>query len=141
MFGSCSGFVRFLFGARSIFGVMSKLPMTDDEFQHILDTLPPKSPRSRLEPYGSLIDKLRRRGRTYREIVDILATECGLRVSVSTLHDFIRSRSMQERKQKEREGADLSRRGGVIPTRTKPAEQGSLPADEIQGRISYLGDT
>jgi hypothetical protein len=61
--------------------------MSGDDFQHILDTLPPQSPRSRLAPYGGLIDKLRRRGRTYREIVDILATQCGLRVSVSTLHE------------------------------------------------------
>lgn len=56
-----------------------------DNFQDILDGLLPKLPRSRLEPYRGLIDKLRRRGRTYREIVDILSAKCGRRVSVSMI--------------------------------------------------------
>ena len=46
--------------------------MSGDNFQDILDGLLPKPPRSRLEPYRGLIDKLRRRGSTYCEIVDIL---------------------------------------------------------------------
>ena len=35
------------------------------EFRNILDSLPEKQPQSRLEPYGELIDGLRRRRRLY----------------------------------------------------------------------------
>ena len=61
----------------------------DSEFRKILESLPEKPPRSRLEPYAELIDGLRRRGRTYRDVVEILAEKCQLQVSISTLHDFL----------------------------------------------------
>lgn len=47
--------------------------MTKETFETILDSFPPKSSRSRLEPYAKLIMELHRRGRTYREIVRILS--------------------------------------------------------------------
>jgi hypothetical protein len=113
--------------------------MSRDDFRYVLDSLPPKSPRSRLEPYGDLIHKLRRRGRTYREIVDILAAQCGLRVSVSTLHDFVRLQSIQKRRRKDRKAAKPNRGHRVIPTRTMTrVDQGSPAPDEIQERISDL---
>ena len=45
----------------------------DDNFQDIVDNLPEKPSRSRLEPHGRLVEELLRRGRTYREIAGILA--------------------------------------------------------------------
>jgi hypothetical protein len=42
-------------------------------------------------PRSELIDELRRRRRTYREIVSVLAEKCDLRVSISTIHDFCAS--------------------------------------------------
>jgi hypothetical protein len=65
----------------------------DKRFQAILDSLPPKLPRSRLEPYWELIRELRHRGRTYREIAQILADKCHVAVAASTVHDFVRARS------------------------------------------------
>lgn len=59
------------------------------EFREILDNLPAAPLRSRLGPYAELIRELRRRQRPYREIVWVLATKCGVRVSQSTLHDFV----------------------------------------------------
>jgi hypothetical protein len=44
---------------------------TNAEMQAILDRLPPKPPRSKLEPHAELIQELRRRGRSYREISGI----------------------------------------------------------------------
>jgi len=38
----------------------------DDKVSEILDGLPPKPPRSRLDPHVKLIEEMRRRGRTYR---------------------------------------------------------------------------
>jgi hypothetical protein len=65
----------------------------DERFQAILDSLPPKPARSRLEPYAELIHELRRRGRSYREITAILADRCGERVGVHTLYNFVRVRT------------------------------------------------
>jgi hypothetical protein len=62
----------------------------ESRFQEILDSLPEKLPRSRLEPYLELVVELRRRGRTYRDITRILAEWCQVKVSVSTVHDFLR---------------------------------------------------
>ena len=47
---------------------------------------------SRLDPYGELIDALRRRGLTYRYISDILTEKCQFHVSKSTINDFVRIR-------------------------------------------------
>ena len=65
----------------------------DERFTAILDSLPPKEPRSRLEPYRELIREMRRRGRTYREIAQVLAERCQLRVAPSTVHEFVSRRS------------------------------------------------
>lgn len=70
----------------------------DETFQAILDTLPPKPARSRLEPYAELIYELRRRGRSYREITAILANRCDVRVGVHTLYNFVRVRTKPPKK-------------------------------------------
>lgn len=61
----------------------------DSKFQAILNTLPPKQPRSRLEPYRELILEMRKRGRSYREITDVLKQSCRLTVGTSTVNDFV----------------------------------------------------
>lgn len=58
----------------------------------ILKTLPEKPARSRLAPFKKLIMGLLARRRTYREIARIIAEKCGMKVSISTLHDFVRLR-------------------------------------------------
>jgi hypothetical protein len=55
----------------------------------ILNAIPPKPPRSKLEPYYDLIRELRRRSKTYREIAQILEEHVGLRVDHSTIFDFV----------------------------------------------------
>src|SRR5437762_2358710 len=74
-----------------------KRPM-DDRFQDILDGIPEKPPRSSLEPYRDLINELRRRGRTYREIAHILAEKCQLRVAASTVNRFVSKRKVARAK-------------------------------------------
>jgi hypothetical protein len=65
----------------------------DTNFKEILNGLPDKPPRSRLEPYRELIRELRRRGRTYRDIAHILAEKCQIQVTASGVHNFVRTRS------------------------------------------------
>jgi hypothetical protein len=66
--------------------------------QIILESLPPKSPRSKLEPHRELIRELRRKGRTYREVALLLHERLGLYVAPSTLHSFVKVRA-KHRKQ------------------------------------------
>ena len=70
----------------------------DVNFKEILDGLPDKPPRSRLEPYRELIRELRRRGRTYRDIAHILAEKCQIQVTASGVCDFVQKRSRPKRK-------------------------------------------
>lgn len=58
--------------------------------QTILESLPPKSPRSKLEPHRELIRELRRKGRTYREVAQLFHEPLGLYVAPSTLHSFVK---------------------------------------------------
>ena len=64
---------------------------TMPDFKEILDNLPEKPPRSRLEPYRELILEMRRRGRPLREIAKVLAEKCGVSVVPSTIHDFVKT--------------------------------------------------
>jgi hypothetical protein len=67
----------------------------------ILDELPRKPPRSRLEPYREFIEELRGRGRTYREIAEILADKCAVEVTGSGVHDYLRTRLRAKARQAE----------------------------------------
>ena len=61
----------------------------DPRFKTILNNLPARRPRSRLEPYHELILEMRKRGRSYREITHVLKQSCGLTVGTSTVNDFV----------------------------------------------------
>ena len=61
----------------------------DPRFKTILNHLPARPPRSRLEPYRELILEMRKRGRSYREITHVLKQSCGLTVGTSTVNDFV----------------------------------------------------
>lgn len=70
----------------------------DTKFDAILNNLPAKQPRSRLEPYSELITEMRKRGHTYREIANVLKKACGLKVGTSTVNDFVLARSKSKAK-------------------------------------------
>ncbi len=65
----------------------------DTKFEVILNSLPAKEPHSRLEPYSELITEMRKRGRTYREIAQVLKKSCGFKVGTSTVNDFVLARA------------------------------------------------
>jgi hypothetical protein len=70
----------------------------DPTLLSLLDSIPQKTPRSKLETHRELIRQLRRKGCTYRDIVRILHERVGLDVAVSTIHSFIKVRA-KHRKQ------------------------------------------
>lgn len=86
--------------------------------QIILESLPPKSPRSKLEPHRDLIRELRRKGRTYREVALLFHERLGLYVAPSTLHSFVKVRA-KHRKQTQFE----------LP----PSDPSSIQAPELSG--------
>jgi hypothetical protein len=108
-------------------------------FQDILNTLPERLPRSRLEPYRDLIGELRRRRRTYRQIVSILAEKCDLSVSVSTLHDFVRLRSQAARKvAKDQRTTNPFINAREIEPQTKVKKEEISTTDDLRRQISAL---
>jgi hypothetical protein len=60
--------------------------------------LPPKPPRSKLEPHRELIRELRRKGRTYREVARLFHERLGLYVAPSTLHSFVKVRAKHRKR-------------------------------------------
>jgi hypothetical protein len=108
----------------------------DTELKKILAELPIKPPRSRLEPYREFIEELRSRGRTYRDIAEILAEKCAVQVTGSGVHDFVRTRSRAKTK-----SAGRSTKSNPLPV-GNPMEAETLPAsassEEVQRRIAAL---
>lgn len=66
--------------------------------QTILESLPEKQHRSKLEPHRELIRELRRKGRTYRDLARIFHERLGLHVAPSTLHSFVKVRAKHRKR-------------------------------------------
>ena len=60
--------------------------------------LPPKPPRSKLEPRRDLIRELRRKGQTYRDVARLFQERLGLFVAPSTLHSFVKVRAKHRKR-------------------------------------------
>lgn len=109
----------------------------DETLQAILDSLPPKPTRSKLEPYAELIHELRRRGRSYRDIAGILADRCGVRVGVHTVYNFVRVRTAAVKKTT---NAAKATGAGAVQT-SKSAPPAAVKGDgdsEVWQRIQAL---
>jgi hypothetical protein len=70
----------------------------DEKLRALLDQMPQKPPRSKLEPHIEVIRELRRRGQTYQEIAQFFAEHLNLTVSASTIHYFVRLRARRRQK-------------------------------------------
>ncbi len=132
--GVCSAAVRCTIKSR--FGACT---LMDNRFKEILDNLPPKRPRSRLEPYAELVEELRRRGTTYRNIALILTEKCPLKVSASTVHDFVRVRSRKNIGGTRQRPVVSKISPSVAAGRAARNTEGNgPPADDVQRRIAEL---
>jgi hypothetical protein len=60
--------------------------------------LPPKPPRSKLEPHRDLIRELRRKEQTYRDVARLFQERLGLYVAPSTLHSFVKVRAKHRKR-------------------------------------------
>ncbi len=102
--------------------------------QTILESLPEKQYRSKLEPHRELISELRRKGRTYREVARLFQEHLGLYVAPSTLHSFVKVRA-KHRKRTQFELPPLELSSALSPAldrvatlRAKPVMPKSKPA-------------
>ena len=93
----------------------------------LLETIPQKPPRSKLETHRELIRQLRRKGCTYRDIVRILHERVGIDVAVSTIHSFVKVRA-NHRKQVQYE---------LPPLESEPKSI-SPSTDDVASRIAAL---
>lgn len=113
-----------------------------DDFEEILNNLPAKPGRSRLDPYGSLIDTLLRSGRTYREIARILAEKCNVHIAFSTIHHFVRKRSRAKGNASQRWRPNIrvgSKSRGVVRTEEKEVPAADMiPVEDVYQRIAAL---
>lgn len=119
--------------------MMSQTAM-NQTFQAILDSLPPKPSRSKLEPYVELIHELRRRGRSYRDITGILSDRCGIEVGVHTVYNFVRVRSTAGAKKvmkQAKPSAASEAAPAVQSARSAPVREDGEPS-EVWQRIQAL---
>jgi IS30 family transposase len=70
----------------------------NETLQQLLDNIPDRPPRSKLEPHAEVIRALRRKRRTYQEIAAFLQEHVQLSVAPSTIHDFVKRRARQAAK-------------------------------------------
>jgi hypothetical protein len=110
----------------------------DDRFQEILDNLPPKRPRSHLEPYGELVQELCRWGTTYRKIAEILADKCQLETSASTVHDFVHAHLRGNKPGKRQPTAASRIELGDAARRVAGISPAQSPSDDVRRRIASL---
>ena len=99
----------------------------DPTLLSLLETIPQKPPRSKLETHRELIRQLPRKGCTYRDIVRILHERVGLVVAVSTIHSFVKVRA-KHRMQVQYE----------LPQLESEPKSISLNPDDVASRIAAL---
>jgi hypothetical protein len=108
----------------------------DDKIMAILESIPEKRQRSKLEPYAELIEQLKRRGHTYREIAGILAEKCSLVVDSSTLVRFVAARSKPKRKRPEHH--ETRKTGSAVSTNIGVNINPTISDDSLRKRIAAL---
>ena len=94
----------------------------NDQLKAIIEELPDKAPRSRLESYKEFIGELRNRGRTYKDITSILAEKFDIRVTAAGVHDFVRRRRPANAKPRRGSGESIANRT------TRPMESAPVVA-------------
>ena len=110
----------------------------ESRFEHILNSVGAKPGRSRLEPYGDLVDELRSQGFTCRDIVALLAEQCQFQTSKTAVDNFVRAQARKRRNAVRK----LSRRIVVstpVVSKLAPPHPTQGPSeDEVRRRIALL---
>ena len=101
----------------------------DEQLRALVEQVPVKAPRSKLEPHVEVIRELRRKGRTYQEISRFFAEHLGVAVAASTIHAFVRVRAHRRHRQLPVELPPVETLGREIPA------AGDAGAAQIEGDV------
>jgi hypothetical protein len=112
--------------------------MDDHQFREIIERLPEKRSRSRLEPYRQLIAELRRLRRTYREIAHILVEECQVQVSAAAVHNFVRLHLRRTQIQRRGPGVTAINERPIRPAIRQSVATSAVSDEEVRRRIAEL---
>jgi hypothetical protein len=106
----------------------------DPNINKLLDSIPEKPPRSKLQAHADVISALRRKRRTYREIAQFFQEHLAITVAPSTIHDFVRVRRRRRNVSIDEE------RAGDAPKRVSEPRATGIPAQEdgVQRKINAL---
>jgi IS30 family transposase len=97
----------------------------DETIRKLLDNIPERQPRSKLEPHIDVIRELRRKRRSYQEISVFFKEHLKIPVAPSTLYEFVKSRARPVKKTMvELPEVEASR---PVETAPVPASQVSRP--------------
>jgi intein-encoded DNA endonuclease-like protein len=70
----------------------------DERIRKLLDNIPERQPKSRLEPHIDVIRELRRKRRSYTEIAKFFKEQLNIPVAPSTIFEFVKSRAHSTKK-------------------------------------------
>jgi hypothetical protein len=110
----------------------------EDRFQDVLNSIRAKPGRSRLEPFGELIDGLRQHGLTCRDIAAVLEEKCQFQTSKSAVNDFVRARSRRRRKTARRISRSVAIPALILPKTVTLCSVPGPGEDEVRKRIAAL---
>jgi hypothetical protein len=108
----------------------------DPSISRLLDDIPEKLPRSKLELHADVIATLRRKRRTYREIAEFFREHLAITVAPSTIHDFVRVRRRRGKPGILLSGARSSTEANHVSS--PPLAGLSATEDDVQRRIAAL---
>jgi IS30 family transposase len=107
----------------------------DPRINKLLEEIPEKAPRSKLELHADVISALRRKRLTYREIAQFFQDHLAIAVAPSTIHDFVRVR----RRRGKRYDVSTGEQSDVKPNGFSTPALKNIPADDdVQQRIASL---
>jgi hypothetical protein len=102
----------------------------DEHIRKLLDNIPERRPRSRLEPHIDVIRELRRKRRSYQEIAAFFKEHLKIPVAPSTIYEFVKSRARPAKKPMV-ELPDVEAAKPVQVQAGKPLETTPIPASQL----------
>ena len=110
----------------------------EDKFHDVLSSVDAKQGRSRLEPYGEIVEALRSQGVTCRDITALLAEKCQFKTSKSAVSRLVRARARRRRNA----ARQISRHVAIPPpiiAKGAGMHSGPGPSEsEVQQRIAAM---
>jgi hypothetical protein len=106
------------------------------EINKLLEEIPDKPPRSKLEAHADVIGILRRKRYTYREIALFFQERLAITVAPSTIHDFVRVRRRRGKQSIVLRGEHPAKETTSVSR--QPATNISATQRDVQKRIAAL---